>query len=93
MASIKLSLRKEADKYLQELDQQISADDELARNPFSLYDKKGWEQASDSLRTVCDNAASEIGNIARKYSRYGATDTASREAIQTYVSDAIHQAL
>ena len=99
MASIKLSLRKEADpsrvpKYLQELDNQIAADDELERNPFSLYDTEpGWQRVSVEIQKVCDRCAIDISNIALKYDKYGAADTASREAIQDYMTNALQMAL
>jgi len=70
-----------------------------AKNPFALYDEvKGWEEASAAIQKAADKAdktkfkylddvddSPVFGPLLKKYKKYGATDTMSREAIVTYI--------
>jgi hypothetical protein len=62
-------------------------------NPFELFESEpGWEEATRKLARACVNAAEDIATIQDQYENCGAKDTASYEAIVSYLLERMRAA-
>jgi hypothetical protein len=59
-------------------------------NLFELFDDKpGWQQAEAEIKAACLRFQAEIRALQERHSAVGAADTASREAIGSFVGSLI----
>jgi len=85
-----LSAGENGDDVLTELDKSIEAEEEKERNPFALYEGEelpDTEKATAEIKAVIDKFVPELSSVMSKWEKYGADETASRDAIIYYISE------